>query len=183
MIQKEIIYYLEMSRPQDLCPSRLSPSELDFRESQPPLPEVNRFLYTAVGGNWWWVDRLGWTYRDWLDFLRRPGHETWIAYVNGTPAGYFELEGKEGEPVEILSFGLLPAFVGRGYGGALLTAAVRRAWEKKPDKVWLHTCSFDHPGALDNYKARGFRLVRTEEHLKEMPEVTPGLWPGAHAGG
>jgi hypothetical protein len=29
--------------------------------------------------------------------------------------------------------------------------------------VWLHTSSFDHPQALANYLARGFRVYDTEE--------------------
>ena len=44
--------------------------------------------------------------------------------VAGTPAGYFELEAQERGNVEIAYFGLLPRFIGRGLGGALLTATV-----------------------------------------------------------
>lgn len=179
MLRQETIYYLEMRDPAELQPAKTQGRELGVRRVTFPVPELNRFFYTAVGGNWWWVDRLEWTYEQWLEFLRRPGHETWIGYLEDSPAGYFELEGEPGGDVEIVSFGLLPTFVGKGLGGAFLTSAVRRAWDKGATKVWLHTCSFDHPRAVDNYRARGFQLVRTEQHLKEMPEETPGVWPGA----
>ena len=143
---------------------------------------MNRFLYTAVGGDWYWVDRLGWTYAQWHDYITRPGFETWIAFVSGTPAGYFELDQLPESGVEIASFGLLPQFIGKGLGGCLLTAAIQRAWRKGTSRVWPHTCSFDHPRALANYLARGFRLVNEAVSLKDMPDETPGPWPGAKRG-
>ena len=60
--------------------------------------------------------------------------------------------------VELAYFGLLPSFIGRGVGGALLTEAIRRAWALGPQRVWLHTCTLDHPAALPNYQKRGFRI-------------------------
>jgi GNAT superfamily N-acetyltransferase len=81
-----------------------------------------------VGGDWHWTDRLGWTRDEWLVYLDRPELETWIGYQEGTPAGYFEMERQPESQVELKYFGLLPQFIGRGLGGALLTAAVARAW-------------------------------------------------------
>lgn len=176
----ETTYYLEMTSPEELIPAREPEVPVTIQHARVPLPELNRFLYTAVGGDWWWIDRLGWTWEDWSAQLARPGYETWVAFVEGTPAGYFELEGTTGGDVELVFFGLLPAFVGRGIGGHLLTAAVRRAWEKGARRVWVHTSSFDHPAALTNYQARGFRLVRAEESVKELPAEPPGPWPGAN---
>ena len=69
----------------------------------------------------------------------------------------------------------MPEFVGRGFGGHLLTQAVRLAWAaEQPDgaptrRVWLHTASADHANALPNYRARGFRVVRSEVRRKEVP--------------
>jgi hypothetical protein len=37
-----------------------------------------------------------------------------------------------------------------------LDEAVQRAWALAPNRVWLHTCTLDHPAALSNYLARGF---------------------------
>ena len=50
---------------------------------------------------------------------------------------------REGDEVEIASFGLLPGFPGRGLGGALLAAVTGDAWERGARRVWLHTCSLD----------------------------------------
>ena len=45
-------------------------------------------------------------------------------------------------------------------GGGFLTAAVEKAWEMEAARVWVHTCSLDHPNALKNYQARGFQIYR-----------------------
>jgi len=48
----------------------------------------------------------------------------------------------------------------KGLGGGLLSAAVEKAWEMETKRVWVHTCSLDHPYALNNYQARGFQIYR-----------------------
>jgi len=59
----------------------------------------------------------------------------------------------------------LPDFIGRGLGGALLTSAIENAlaWAPPPSRVWVHTCNRDHPNALNNYQAKGFKIYKTEE--------------------
>jgi GNAT superfamily N-acetyltransferase len=171
--------YLEMTSRAELRPAR--PSALPFQlvQVEIPCPELNRFLYTAVGTRWWWYSRLSWDYARWLAYLDRPDLETWIAHVSGTPAGYFEVERQPDAAVEIVYFGLLPGFIGKGVGGALLTAAINRAWDMGAQRVWLHTCTLDHPQALANYLARGFRIFRVEEMTEELPDTPPQPWPGA----
>ena len=43
-----------------------------------------------------------------------------------------------------------------GWAARCSPRRVRRAWERQPTRVWLHTSSLDHPAALANYVARGF---------------------------
>ena len=89
--------------------------------------------------------------------------------VAEAPAGYFELEREEDGSVQVAYFGLLPEFVGRGLGKYLLTRAVEEAFDLGASRVWLHTCTLDHPGALPNYLARGFRKTREETYTAEVP--------------
>jgi len=175
-----VTFHLEMTEPGALRPVLLGGTGLDVQRAEIPSPELSRFFYTAVGGDWHWVDRLGWTFERWMQWLDRPEVETWIGSVSGTPAGYFELEAQPGGSVEIAYFGLLPRFTGRGLGGALLTVAVERAWARGARRVWVHTCTLDHPGALQNYRARGFRIFKEETSEVELPDRPPGPWPGAH---
>ncbi len=173
--------YLEMNDPSELRPSKVEAPPFRLVRVEIPCPELNRFLYAAVGAAWLWYSRLPWNRARWMAWLDRPELETWVAYVSGTPAGYFELEKQAGDKVELVYFGLLPAFVGKGLGGALLTAAGRRAWEMGAARVWVHTCDLDHPRALRNYEARGFRVYRTDREPEEIPDGPLEAWPGADA--
>jgi len=176
---KVITHHLEMIDPAALRPATNKVTDFEVKHARVPCPEVNRFFYTAVGGDWYWIDRLSWSYERWLAYLDRPEVQTWVGSAAGTPAGYFELEAQAGNNVEIAYFGILPQFTGQGLGGALLTAAVQRAWQMGPSRVWVHTCSLDHPSALANYLARGFRIFKEEEADLNLPGEPPGPWPGA----
>ena len=169
-----------MTDRSQLRPAGSGPPALELVRAEIPCPELNRFLYTAVGAGWWWYSRLQWHYGRWWAYLDRPRLETWIAYVSGTPAGYFELEWQEGDHVELAYFGLLPNFIGKGLGGALLTAAITRAWDMGARRVWVHTCTLDHPQALANYQARGFRIFRTDENTEDLPDEPLEVWPRAN---
>ncbi len=173
------IYHLEMTDRAQLRPATRNHAEAEIRRAELPSPEFNRFLYSAVGGDWHWRDRLTWSYARWMEWLDRPDVETWVAYVRGTPAGYVELESQPDGSVEIAYFGLLPAFIGQGLGGQLLTFAITRGWDLGASRVWVHTCSLDHPGALANYQARGLRLFKQEDKWVALPVEPPGPWPGA----
>jgi len=175
-------YYLEMTDPAQLRPRRSARTGVVLAQVPRPMPELNRFFYTAVGGAWYWIDRLPWTYADWLRYLDRPELQTWVLSAGGIPAGYFELERQTGGDVEVAYFGLLPAFVGQGLGGHLLTGAVEAAWAMPARRVWLHTCTLDHPRALANYQACGFRLYRQETKEQSLPACPVGPWPGAVPG-
>lgn len=178
MVVEETTYYLEMTSP-SLLRAALRPAvDVELRRVEVPSPTLNRAMYAAVGSQWWWIDRLGWTEERWLSELMRPGQETWVAYCGGAPSGYFEiLPTGEGE-VSIEYFGLMPSFVGKGLGGWMLSECVSRAWSLGARKIVVHTSSLDHPAALANYESRGFTLVRRETRPKEMPLRRSNIWGG-----
>ncbi|MEU6439697.1 GNAT family N-acetyltransferase [Streptomyces sp. NPDC047046] len=169
-------WYLEQTSPADAGPPVPAPEGVRVECAEIVSPELSRFLYTAVGQDVSWTDRLDWDVLRWTKELE--GTRTWIAYERGTPAGYAELAPREDGSAEIVYFGLLPAFRGRRIGAHLLSYATARAWDLTTTRVWLHTCSKDGPHAKANYERRGFRVYRTE--VEEEPETrTPGPWPGA----
>ncbi|MDX1605226.1 MAG: GNAT family N-acetyltransferase [Candidatus Competibacterales bacterium] len=172
------VYFLEMTSPSDLRPAEIGTSGLQVVRVERTVPEFNRFLYTAVGGEWYWIDRLGWNYGDWQRWLTQTGVETWVGYQNGAPVGYYELQRLE-QSVNIAYFGLLSGAIGRGLGKRLLTHAVRRGWRHETRRLTLNTCSLDHPNALANYQARGFRVIRETREMRHLPPRAPGPWPGA----
>jgi len=180
--------YLEQTDASDLRPAR-PPHAVDVVRAELPSPAFNRFLFTAVGGDWHWTSRMDWTFDRWSEYLNRPGVETWVAWQQGTPAGYVELDAQPDGVVEIAFFGLLADFIGRGIGGHLLTVGTARAWDlasRWPQRdatrrVWVHTCNLDGPHALANYQARGFRIYQETDKDEEVPATPPGPWPGARS--
>lgn len=181
-------WYLEQTSPTDLRPAKPPAIEIEIVRAEVASPELSRFLYTAVGGDWQWTERLPWTWRQWEQWLSRDV-ETWTAYHRGTPAGYVELAPQDDAAVEVTCFGLLNWAIGKGAGGSLLEFGAARAWdlgERQPGReptrrVWLHTCSLDGPAALANYQARGFRIYDTRVNVPgdSGEGSAPGPWPGA----
>ena len=154
--------YLEMNAPEQLN-AKPAPEGLDIVECEIKQYPYNRFLYQLVGADWQWIDKLSWTDEQWQAFAENDNLRTWVAYYNGAPAGYYELQQQRGGDVEIAYFGLAPAFIGKGFGGYLLTRAILSAWQwEGTRRVWVHTCTLDHPGALNNYQRRGMTVYRVE---------------------
>lgn len=157
------ITYLEMRSPDRIVPKSLANDRISIREATVKQWRFNQFLYAAVGAPWAWRDKLSWTEEQWREYAESPDLRTFAAYHDGSPAGYYELKWDDEPSVQIVYFGLLPAFYGQGLGGALLTHALRQAWSMSPARVWLHTCTEDHPAALANYLARGMTIYRVVE--------------------
>ncbi|PWG61652.1 GNAT family N-acetyltransferase [Spiribacter halobius] len=141
-----------------------------------PDPDAYLGLYRRVGDPWLWHGRLqqgtGALARDLAD----PGHRLWAARAGGRLVGFCELLLRAPLDAEILHCGLTPEQGGRGLGCALLGAALHAAASAGVRRVWLHTCSEDHPGALAFYRRRGFRpfacrleWVTDPRHLGLLP--------------
>lgn len=179
-------YYLEQTSPSDLK-AKHGNEALEIKHVEIPLPELNRFFYTTVGRDWYWVDRLGWSHAQWQAWADRPELQTWVLYVRGTPAGYFELEQQgeleqQSDAINLAYLGLLPQFVGKGLGGHFLSIAIEKAWtwaeSSNKKRVTVNTCTLDHESALANYQARGFKIYKKETETKTLPDTKPELWSG-----
>ncbi len=159
--EKVTTYYLEMLSSSWLREKSES-QELIVGECDVAQFQINKFLYLFVGEDWEWKSKLSWSDSQWKTLVESENHRTWMAYCKGSVAGYYELCQNQSD-VEILAFGLTPQFIGKGYGGVLLSHAVKSAWAwEGASRVWLHTDSLDHPRALQNYEARGFKIFREE---------------------
>jgi GNAT superfamily N-acetyltransferase len=149
-----------------------------------PCPVARyRALYRAVGERWHWRDRNAWSDEELADrlddprvrilALRAPGVVPADPALDGL-AGYAELARLADGTVEIVYFGLVAEAIGRRLGGFLLARAVEEAWAMGGERVTLNTCTLDHPQALPNYLARGFRPVREEWYDAELPDALGG---------
>ena len=157
--------YLEMSDRAALRPAPVADSRLQVARVEHPDAALWRYLYTEVGRQYRWFDRLPWSDVEAQAYLDDPAVSFWLATFDGVTAGYFELRREPEGSFEIVYFGLLPGFTGRGLGGQLLNEAVARAWDAGARRVWLHTCTFDHPAAIPNYVRRGFTVFKTEQYI------------------
>ena len=121
-----------------------------------PTISFYRYLYNVVGEPWLWYERRIMEDEKLAHIINDDNIEIYCLFVGGVPAGYAELNRREGVDIELSYFGLVPEFIGKGLGRYFLEAVIDIAWSYHPNRFWLHTCTLDHPSALPNYQRRGF---------------------------
>jgi ribosomal protein S18 acetylase RimI-like enzyme len=165
--------YLHLPSREAFRPAPYDDPDLLVMPAREPLVAFYRFLYAAVGRDYAWLDRLDWSDERLLAHLSRPSVTLLVLYVRGTPAGYIELDAALDDPkeqgTEVVYFGLIPHFHGRGLGKHLLSVGVAHAFAAGAERVWLHTCTLDGPHALANYRGRGFIPYKTTVHEEAIP--------------
>ncbi len=161
------VYYLEM-----LAPSHRSvpaPREgLTVMHVREPSVAYYRFLYQAVGSEYHWLSRRKLSDDELAGLLRDPRNELYVLHVDGSPAGFAELDRRQAGDVELVQFGLMPEYIGQGLGTWFLQWTIDRVWSDRPKRFWLHTCTLDHPAALAFYKKAGFVEFRQEAIRREL---------------
>lgn len=178
MLVHETVSFLEMTSPDDLRPGRPSPQPIKPRLAGIDDALLLRATFIQIGdnvGKGFQTRRIPpWTRDEWIERLSESGVNCWLMYVGAEVAGFLEVQGHSKSEVEIVVFGLVPEFIGKGFGAGALSEAVHIAWNtpsldgEPPQRIWLHTSTRDHPAALPNYEARGFRCFRTEERDKDV---------------
>ena len=155
--------YLEISSLNDLNEGN-KPSEDYFLNLINPINfQLNKFFYKSIGKKHKWVDRLIWNEQKWIDYVSSEKVKTYVLKNKDDLVGFFELifhfEKKE---VEIAYFGILEEYQNKKLGSFLLSEAIKKSFDQKINRVWLHTCSLDHKNALNNYIARGMKIFKSE---------------------
>lgn len=186
--------YLEMREPPLAAPLPF-PAGCEVREWKRPETGEYRALFQAVGGEWGWSGRLLLSEKELRPLLASKTNEIYRLYCDGDAAGFVELDRgaaglerrlaalrrgpRRGGEVEIAYFGLLPGSIGKGLGRFFLDWAIRKAWEGCTQRVWLHTCEFDHPRALGNYLRAGFTICGQRTERQPYPGEFAGRRPAA----
>lgn len=153
------VTFLEMhEQPESAIPAAYN---MYFELLPKPL-EVSHYrsYYYGVGKQWYWLDRMMMDDALLYEKINAPNVDIYVLYVDDHSAGFAEFV-REKDYVEILYFGLLPAFIGKGYGHYFLQTVIQKAWSYNPQHIQLNTCSLDHPNAINVYKKAGFKEVRT----------------------
>ena len=150
-----IVTSLEMlARP---TPRPTPPAPLTLVHWPAPSSERYRTLFRRVGEPWLWFSRLVMSEERLRAILDDPGVEVYaVTDRSGIEIGILELDFRVPRTCELSFVGLVPEMTGKGHGGWLMGHALALAWRKGIDRVWVHSCTLDHPRALGYYRHHGF---------------------------
>jgi hypothetical protein len=161
------VYYLEMLGPSHRSLPAPRGGLTVLHVASPTVPYY-RTLYDAVGKRFHWLSRRKMSDEVLASVLGDPRNELHVLHVDGTPAGFAELDRRQPDEIELVQFGLMPGFIGQGLGKWFLCWTIDKAWSYAPKRFWLHTCSLDHPAAVPNYLKAGFVLFKQEVIQREF---------------
>jgi GNAT superfamily N-acetyltransferase len=175
-----VVTYLEMNERRSSRETRRTDS------FAPPLlwraPEVDayRALYRVIGQDWLWFSRLTMADDELRALLAEPRVRVYVLKDGREDIGLLELDFREEGQCELAFLGLRKEAIGKGAGRFLMNFAIDRAWSEPIRRLWLHTCSFDHPEAVAFYRRSGFCPYAFMVEVVDDPRVL-GLIPRAAA--
>lgn len=163
------VTFLEMrARPARFPPLPSGPTLVLLRAKNPPL-HFYRYLMDRVGRKWNWVNALRLDDETLGARVNEADRDIRVLYLDGAPAGFFELKRHGPRAVELVYFGLMEHAIGHGLGRWFLGAAVEACWSHAPEVVGVQTCTMDHPAALPLYQKLGFSPVgQVQETIRPM---------------
>ncbi len=140
-------------------------------------PETYRTLFRRVGGPWLWFSRLALDDAKLSAIIHDPAVMLWaVLDPRGIEVGILELDFREAGNCELAYFGLVPELAGQGHGRWLMAHALAAAWRPDVKRLWVHTCTLDHPGALGFYRKSGFAPFATSVEQFPDPRLI-GIYP------
>jgi GNAT superfamily N-acetyltransferase len=174
-----IVTSLEMCSRPSLRPLPSS----DLRLERWPNPTANKYrtLFRRVGEPWLWFSRLTLDDADLLRIIQDPQVRIWaVTDRSGVELGIVELDFREAGECEIAFFGLVPELAGMGYGKWLMAMTLQFAWsEPGMERLWVHTCTLDAPGALNFYIKSGFTPYQRQVETFADPRLIGLIPPNA----
>lgn len=198
-----VVTYLEMRKPpaqatptmprqpHPAMPSRPSPTMSDFpiggaerrefaigRVQQPDL-EWYRRLFREIGEPWLWFSRLRMPDSELRAILHDPAVDVFALAYEGRDHGLLEFDRRNFPDIEVAFFGVTSALIGKGAGRALLAYGLALEWEHHPQRIFLHTCTADHPAALPFYRKFGFVAYKRAIEIADDPRLTGEMPPSA----
>lgn len=169
------VTFLEMmSHPTTPQPATPAIKHAIMRATMPTI-SFYHFLYDAVGAPWQWYERNLLSDGQLSSIIHNQDVEVFVLYIEGVPAGFAELDRRISNDTELAYFGLMPEFLGRGFGPYFLRWAIDQAWSHPATRrVWVHTCTMDHPRALPLYQKAGFSVYAQEIREIDNDEILKG---------
>ena len=170
-----IVTSLEMfSKPEQHPREEKSGWSLTYVEN--PDVEWYRTLYRNIGQEWLWFSRAIMPTEELAVIIGNPKVEIRALEVNGKAAGLLELDYRSDGECELAFLGVTKEFLGQGAGKWLMNHAIDLAWSNSINRLWIHTCTLDHPRALPFYIKSGFIPYERQLEIADDPRIS-GLFP------
>ena len=150
-----IATYLEMKSVPDRKLATFGPDLSLVPVGDMPTADY-RAHFKSVGQNLLWFSRLLMPDEKLQSVLANPAIDSYVFKRGDQMLGLLELNFEDTVNCELAFFGLVPDAVGSGLGRMLMDEAIRRAFAKPTERLWLHTCTLDHPAALPFYLRSSF---------------------------
>ncbi|MDH2342981.1 GNAT family N-acetyltransferase [Bradyrhizobium sp. SSUT77] len=141
-----------------------------LRKVDTPALHWYRDLHRRVGEEWLWFSRARMNDAELATIIRAPGVEVYALGVDGHE-GLLELDFREPGQCELVYFGVTAALIGTGAARFPMNRALELAWSRDLRRVWVHTCTFDHPSAVAFYQRSGFRPFRRQIEIADDPRL------------
>jgi GNAT superfamily N-acetyltransferase len=138
-----------------------------------------RDLYRRIGEEWLWFSRLQMADAELAAMIQSPLVEIYALVHDGRDEGVLELDFSNAGQCELRLFGVTAKLIGSGAGRWLMNRALELMWSRPVARVWVHTCSFDHPAALAFYQRSGFRAFRRQIEIADDPRLDGTVPRGA----
>jgi GNAT superfamily N-acetyltransferase len=135
-----------------------------------------RHLFRRVGADWLWHSRLRMPLEQLEAILQDRATEVFALVAGAQEEGLLELDYRTQGECELAFFGVSAVLQGQGAGRWLMNRAMMRAWARPIRRLWVHTCTLDHPNALAFYLRSGFRAYARSIEIADDPRAT-GLLP------
>ncbi|QOZ79582.1 GNAT family N-acetyltransferase [Bradyrhizobium sp. CCBAU 53351] len=164
-----VVTHLEMTVP----PARRDdpPGAWSLRKVDTPALDWYRDLFRRVGEDWLWFSRARMTDTDLAAIIHAPDVEIYALTADGSDEGLLELDFREPGQCELAYFGVTSGLIGTGAARFLMNRALERAWSRDVRRVWVHTCTLDHPSAVAFYQRSGFRPFRRQIEIADDPRL------------
>src|SRR5829696_712991 len=123
------------------------------RTLSPSGSDLERYLrlFREVGEGCLWFSRLVMPEGELRAILEDPRVEAYAVQEQGRDIGLVELDFREAGQCELAYFGLVRHSIGKGAGRFAMNRIIERAFAKPIERLHVHTCTLDHPGAAGFY--------------------------------
>jgi GNAT superfamily N-acetyltransferase len=164
-----VVTHLEMTARPPLRDD--PPGAWTLRKVDTPALHWYRDLHRRVGEEWLWFSRARMNDAELAAIIRALDVEVYALVVDGHDEGLLELDFRERGQCELVYFGVTAKLIGSGAARFMMNCALELAWSRALSRVWVHTCTFDHPSAVAFYQRSGFRPFRRQIEIADDPRL------------